>query len=80
MHRLYHVIGLYRRMDVSCLQQRSSVKHELTRADVGGFRGEWQKAPSGVNQSMKLEILAKEGVKFDAKGMLMDKSKLWDGW
>ncbi len=40
--------------------------------------GEWQKAPSGVNQTKKLEILAKEGVEFDERGMLKDKKRLWD--
>lgn len=44
---------------------------------VGGFKGEWQKAPSGVNQSMKLELLAKEGVKFDGDGQLLDRKRLW---
>ena len=53
---------------------------ELTRFHqyVGGFMGEWQKAPSGINQNKKLKILAEEGVKFDEKGMLLDKSRLWN--
>lgn len=29
---------------------------------------------------MKLDILAKEGVRFDKEGMLLDKSKLWSGF
>jgi hypothetical protein len=29
---------------------------------------------------MKIDILAKEGVKFDKDGMLLDKSKLWNGF
>ena len=44
---------------------------------VGGFKGEWQKAPSGENQTMKLQILAKEGVDFDEDCKLLDKSRLW---
>ncbi|KAF7191227.1 hypothetical protein HII31_07250 [Pseudocercospora fuligena] len=44
---------------------------------VGGFKGEWQKAPSGVNQEIKLNLLRKEGVLFDAKGFLLDRSRLW---
>lgn len=44
---------------------------------VGGFKGEWQKAPSGVNQSMKLDLLAKEGVTFDTDGKLLDRKRLW---
>ena len=39
--------------------------------------GEWQKAPSGFNQTKKLDILAKEGVWFDEKGMMLDKTRLW---
>lgn len=45
---------------------------------IGGFRGDWQKAPSGQNCEKKLELLAAEGVRFDAKGMLMDRTRLWD--
>ena len=45
---------------------------------MGGFKGEWQKAPSGINQQMKLELLEKEGVKFDAAGKLVDKKALWN--
>jgi len=54
--------------------------HRIIQADgyVGGFKGEWQKAPSGINQTMKIDILAKEGVKFDKDGMLLDKSRLWN--
>ncbi|ORY19804.1 6-O-methylguanine DNA methyltransferase [Clohesyomyces aquaticus] len=45
---------------------------------VGGFKGDWEKVPSGQNQDEKLKLLAQEGVKFDAKGMLVDKSRWWD--
>ena len=38
---------------------------------VGGFKGDWEKAPSGVNQMMKLELLRKEGVRFDGEGKLV---------
>lgn len=44
---------------------------------VGGFKGEWQKAPSGVNQTTKLELLAREGVRFDAEGRLVERQRLW---
>lgn len=47
---------------------------------VGGFKGEWQKAPSGVNQTMKLELLEKEGVKFDTSGKLLDGRLMWAGF
>jgi methylated-DNA-[protein]-cysteine S-methyltransferase len=44
---------------------------------IGGFKGDWEKAPSGINCEKKLELLEGEGVKFDQKGMLMDKTRLW---
>ncbi|KAF7511828.1 hypothetical protein GJ744_003559 [Endocarpon pusillum] len=33
---------------------------------VGGFMGDWEKAPSGVNQGKKLELLRGEGVEFNS--------------
>jgi len=39
--------------------------------------GDWEKAPSGQNQSKKLKILTEEGVLFDQKGMLVDQKKWW---
>nr|POE77396.1 methylated-dna--protein-cysteine methyltransferase [Quercus suber] len=47
---------------------------------VGGFMGDWQKAPSGINCERKLALLADEGVRFDDKGMLMDKARVWAGF
>jgi len=44
---------------------------------IGGFKGDWEKAPSGINCEKKLELLMKEGVKFDKNGMLLDKSQWW---
>ena len=41
--------------------------------------GDWEKAPSGINQGKKLELLRGEGVEFDAEGRLVDKGKWWDG-
>jgi hypothetical protein len=29
---------------------------------------------------MKLEILAKEGVRFDKEGRILDKTRLWEGF
>lgn len=40
--------------------------------------GDWQKAPSGQNCEKKLKLLLSEGVTFDARGMLLDKSVWWD--
>ena len=34
-------------------------------------------APSGVNCEKKLQLLKDEGVLFDDKGMLIDRSRLW---
>ncbi|KAF2399503.1 DNA binding methylated-DNA--cysteine S-methyltransferase [Trichodelitschia bisporula] len=45
---------------------------------IGGFQGDWQKAPSGVNCAKKQQLLREEGVLFDEAGMLMDKTQWWD--
>lgn len=63
------------KFDVLSLQNAANILQY-----VGGFKGEYSKAPSGVNQTMKMDILSKEGVKFDKDGMLLDKSRLWDGF
>jgi methylated-DNA-[protein]-cysteine S-methyltransferase len=48
---------------------------------IGGFKGEWNDAPSGVNQSMKRDLLKDEGVAFSDDGMLVTGRKAWfDGW
>ncbi|TIA32473.1 DNA binding methylated-DNA--cysteine S-methyltransferase [Aureobasidium pullulans] len=44
---------------------------------VGGFMGDWQKAPSGVNQSRKLELLEGEGVEFTREGKLIEREGVW---
>ncbi|RFU26699.1 hypothetical protein B7463_g9646, partial [Scytalidium lignicola] len=56
--------------------------HRIISADgaIGGFLGEPQDAPSGVNQKMKLELLKGEGVLFDEKGNLIEKWRLWNGF
>ena len=43
---------------------------------VGGFKGDWQKAPSGINQSLKLKLLMEEGVQFDDEGHLITEVSL----
>jgi methylated-DNA-[protein]-cysteine S-methyltransferase len=45
---------------------------------LGGFKGDWEAAPSGQNQQSKLKLLKQEGVEFDEKGMLKDKATWWD--
>ncbi|KAF7926302.1 uncharacterized protein EAE98_006597 [Botrytis deweyae] len=54
--------------------------HRIICADgaIGGFKGEAQNAPSGINQSEKLELLKSEGVEFDENGQLKDKERWWD--
>ena len=34
--------------------------------------GDWEKAPSGQNQTSKLALLKEEGVEFDGEGYLVD--------
>lgn len=45
---------------------------------IGGFKGDWEKVPSGQNQESKRKLLEDEGVLFDANGYLIDKKVLWD--
>ncbi|KAF2500916.1 DNA binding methylated-DNA--cysteine S-methyltransferase [Lophium mytilinum] len=45
---------------------------------IGGFQGDWQKAPSGINIEKKMSLLKEEGVEFDEKGMLVDRGAWWD--
>jgi hypothetical protein len=44
---------------------------------IGGFFGDWEKAPSGQNQTRKLALLRGEGVEFDEEGMLVDDGEKW---
>ncbi|KAF2095670.1 DNA binding methylated-DNA--cysteine S-methyltransferase [Rhizodiscina lignyota] len=44
---------------------------------IGGFKGDWEKAPSGINCEKKLDLLQSEGVKFNKDGMLVDKWRWW---
>jgi methylated-DNA-[protein]-cysteine S-methyltransferase len=54
-------------------------KRELTESKyIGGFKGEWNKAPSGVNCEIKLQLLKDEGVIFDRNGVIVDKTRLWN--
>jgi methylated-DNA-[protein]-cysteine S-methyltransferase len=45
---------------------------------IGGFKGEPQDAPSGINQAEKLRLLKSEGVMFDVRGYLIEKDRWWD--
>lgn len=42
--------------------------------------GDWEKAPSGQNQTSKLELLRGEGVEFDERGFLRDGERWFDGF
>lgn len=50
----------------------------MTLQSIGGFKGEPQHAPSGLNQAEKLRLLRSEGVEFDADGFLLKKTCWWD--
>ena len=45
---------------------------------VGDFMGDWQKAPSGQNQSSKLKLLKDEGVEFDERGYLKEQGRWFE--
>ena len=47
---------------------------------MGGYKGDWDKAASGQNQTSKLELLRGEGVEFDERGFLVDRGLWWDGF
>ncbi len=53
--------------------------HRVIASDgyVGGFKGDWEKAPSGINQSLKLELLRGEGVEFTQEGKLVVREGVW---
>ncbi|RMD41197.1 hypothetical protein DV735_g3936, partial [Chaetothyriales sp. CBS 134920] len=53
--------------------------HRVIASDgfVGGFKGDWQQAPSGVNQSLKLKLLKEEGVNFTSDGKLVTTRTVW---
>jgi len=56
--------------------------HRIICADgaIGGFKGEAQDAPSGINQKEKLDLLRSEGVTFDDRGYLIEKTVWWNGF
>lgn len=39
--------------------------------------GDWQKAPSGINQTEKLRLLKQEGVEFTTEGKLVLREGVW---
>ena len=53
--------------------------HRVIASDgfVGGFKGDWENAPSGVNQTLKLKLLKDEGVEFTNDGKLIVREGVW---
>jgi methylated-DNA-[protein]-cysteine S-methyltransferase len=51
--------------EVPCHRVISSNGH------IGGYKGEMEDAPSGINQQRKLQLLREEGVEFTEEGMLI---------
>ncbi len=53
--------------------------HRVIASDgfVGGFKGDWEKAPSGINQTEKLRLLKEEGVEFTPEGKLVVRDGVW---
>ncbi|TVY62786.1 hypothetical protein LSUE1_G008447 [Lachnellula suecica] len=60
-----------------CMSTAFLLLQSGARPAIGGFKGEPQDAPSGVNQKMKLELLKGEGVLFDDRGQLVDGERWW---
>ncbi|KAK6346335.1 hypothetical protein TWF730_010661 [Orbilia blumenaviensis] len=44
---------------------------------IGGFKGDWNDAPSGINIDLKMELLKGEGVTFDKNGFIEEKGRIW---
>jgi methylated-DNA-[protein]-cysteine S-methyltransferase len=53
--------------------------HRVIASDgfIGGFKGDWDKCPSGINQSEKLRLLKEEGVEFTTEGRLVVREGVW---
>lgn len=48
---------------------------------IGGYKGDWHNAPSGINRDKKRELLKEEGVEFDDEDIVIKKKDLWfDGF
>lgn len=44
---------------------------------IGGYQGDWQNAPSGINREKKRELLKSEGVMFNSDDMVLERVDLW---
>lgn len=57
--------------EVPCHRVVSATGH------IGGYMGEWQDAPSGINREKKRELLRREGVEFDGNDRLVLRDGIW---
>lgn len=44
---------------------------------IGGYKGDWHNAPSGINRDRKRELLKEEGVEFNEDDVVIKKKGLW---
>lgn len=44
---------------------------------IGGYKGDWHNAPSGINRDKKRDLLREEGVVFNDEDMVIETDGLW---
>lgn len=44
---------------------------------IGGYKGDWHNAPSGINRDKKRDLLREEGVIFNDDDVVIEKDGLW---
>lgn len=44
---------------------------------IGGYKGDWHNAPSGINRDKKRDLLREEGVEFGEDDMVVMRRGLW---
>lgn len=57
--------------EVPCHRVISATGH------IGGYKGDWHSAPSGINRDKKRDLLKEEGVEFDNEDNVIRKDQLW---
>lgn len=57
--------------EVPCHRVISATGH------IGGYKGDWHNAPSGINRDKKRELLRGEGIDFDREDNVIQKANLW---
>jgi hypothetical protein len=73
------LMGKFRMLLAYYIVVRLADRNLMDIRSIGGFKGEPQDAPSGINQKEKLRLLKSEGVLFE-NGVLVDKERWWDGF